>query len=122
MLAIKDIGNVVALSIYNWFRSSYNQKLLKRFANAGLKILKQESFQKSNKLAGKTFVFTGTLEHLTREQAEELAHQHGGNTSSSVSKETTHVVAGEESGSKYDQAKKLGVKIVDEKSFLDMVK
>ncbi|MDP3763604.1 MAG: BRCT domain-containing protein, partial [bacterium] len=78
--------------------------------------------QQSNKLQGQTFVFTGSLESMTREQAEELVREHGGDASSSVSKETTYLVAGEGGGSKYDKAKKLGVKILDEKGFLKLIK
>ncbi|MBI2057706.1 MAG: NAD-dependent DNA ligase LigA [Candidatus Yanofskybacteria bacterium] len=121
-LKIKDVGSVVSRSIYDWFRSDYNQKLLKKFTLAGLHVLKQELVQKSLKLKDKTFVFTGTLETLSREKAEELVREHGGNVSSSVSKETAYVVAGEESGSKYSKAKRLGVKIINEKNFLDMIK
>ena len=121
LLAVRDIGEVVARSIYDWFRNSYNQKLLKKFADAGLKILKQESVQKSDKLSGKTFVFTGTLEHFSREQAEELVRQHGGDASSSVSRETDYVVTGEGSGSKYERARKLEVNILSEEEFLKLV-
>lgn len=119
---IKDIGQVVAKSIYDWFHGSYNQKLLEKFAKVGLHVLKQESGQKSAKLKGLTFVFTGTLENLAREQAEEMVRENGGDVSSSVSKETSYVVAGTEPGSKYDRAKKLGVKIISEKEFLSLVK
>ena len=121
LLTVRDIGEVVARSIYDWFRNSYNQKLLKKFADAGLKILKQESVQKSDKLSGKTFVFTGTLEHFSREQAEELVRQHGGDASSSVSRETDYVVTGEGSGSKYERARKLGVNILSEEEFLKLL-
>ena len=119
---IPDIGTVVAQSIYDWFRSDYGQKLLVKFKKAGVLVLKQESTQKSSKLKGLTFVFTGSLNDISREQAEEIVRENGGDVSSSVSKETDYVVAGDEPGSKYDKAKKLGVKIVSEKEFLNMVK
>ena len=122
LLTVKDIGGVVARSIYDWFQNSYNQKLLKKFAKVGFRVLRQELAQKSNKLKGLTFVFTGTLENLTREQGEELVRAHGGDTSSSISKETSYLVAGAEPGSKYDRAQKLGVKILSEKDFLKLVK
>ncbi len=118
---IKDIGSVVAKSIYDWFNSEYNKKLLEKFESVGVKITKQESAQKSDKLKNITFIFTGSLPDLSREQAEGLVRENGGNVSSSVSKETDYVVAGEEPGSKYDRAKKLGVKIITEKDFLDML-
>jgi len=119
---VRDIGGIVAKSIYEWFRSDYNRKLLKKFEKVGLRILKQETAQKSAKLKGQTFVFTGTLENLPRERAEEIARENGGDVSSSVSKETDYVIAGAEPGSKYDKAKKLGVKIISEKEFLNMIK
>ncbi|MBI2063339.1 MAG: NAD-dependent DNA ligase LigA [Candidatus Yanofskybacteria bacterium] len=119
--SIKDIGNVVARSIYDWFRSNYNQNLLAKFKKTGLHILKQESTQKSSKLKGLTFVFTGTLDTLSREQAEEMTRENNGDVSSLVSKETNYVIAGAEPGSKYDRAKKLGVKILSEKEFLNML-
>ncbi len=121
LLSIKDIGDVVARSIYDWFRSDYNQKLLNKFKKAGLRILKQELVEKSSKLKDKTFVFTGTLESLSRERAEELVRENGGDTSSSVSKETSYVVAGAEPGSKYEKAKKLGIAVISEKEFLDLI-
>ena len=121
LLEIKDIGTVVAESIYNWFNLESNQRLLKKFALVGLRVLKQQSVQKSSKLKGKTFVFTGTLEELTREKAEELVREHGGNVSSAVSKETDFVVAGSEPGSKYEKAEKLGVRVISEKEFLNLL-
>ncbi len=121
LAALRDIGEVVAQSIVEWFADDYNQKLLDKFKEVGVHVLKQASTQKSAKLKDKTFVFTGSLETLSREQAEELVREHGGNTSSSVSKETSYVVAGEATGSKYDKAKKLGVSIITEKEFSKMV-
>ena len=120
--SIKDVGDVVAKSVYDWFQNEYNQKLLDKFKKAGLHVLKQESAQKSLKLKGQTFVFTGSMDDLSREQAEELVRVHGGDISSSVSKEIDYVVAGSEPGSKYEKAQKLGVKIISEKEFLSMVK
>ena len=76
---------------------------------------------KSEKLAGKTFVLTGTLETLGRDEAKDKIRELGGDISSSVSKETNYVVVGAEPGSKYDRAKKLGTKVVDEKEFLKML-
>ncbi len=119
---VRDIGGVVAKSIYNWFRADYNKKLLEKFERVGVRVLKQETSEKSSKLKGLTFLFTGTLDALSREKAEEAVRENGGDVSSSVSKETDYVVAGEEPGSKYDKAQKLGVKVISEKDFLNMVK
>ena len=119
--SVRDIGNVVAQSIYDWFRTNYHQKLLKKFAAVGLKVLKQASTQKSSKLAGQTFVFTGALETITREQGEELVRAHGGDASSAVSKETTYLVIGSNPGSKLGRATKLQVKVIDEDTFLGLL-
>lgn len=115
---IKDIGGVVAKSIFEWFA---HEKILEKLKKVGVHILKTESTQKSQKLKGLTFVFTGTLESISRESAEELVRSHGGDASSSVSKETGYVVVGSEPGSKAEKAKKIGVKILDEKEFLKLV-
>ena len=77
--------------------------------------------QRSTALAGKTFVVTGTLEHFTRQQAEQAIRQAGAKASSSVSKKTDFVLAGENPGSKLEKAKKLGIEIIDEKQFKKMV-
>lgn len=122
LVAIKDIGGIVAQSIAGWFKDTQHQRLLEKFKEAGLQVLKQESTQKSSKLKGLTFVFTGAMENLSREQAEELVREHGGDASSSVSRETSYVVAGTESGSKLAKAQKLGVKVLSEEKFLEMVK
>ena len=78
--------------------------------------------QKSDKLAGKTFVLTGTLQNMTRDEASALIKSHGGKTASSVSKKTSYVLAGENAGSKLDKAQDLGVIILTENDFLEMIK
>ncbi|OGN33109.1 MAG: hypothetical protein A3I39_02175 [Candidatus Yanofskybacteria bacterium RIFCSPLOWO2_02_FULL_47_9b] len=121
--AIEDIGPVVSDSISNWFSHAYNKKLLEKFKGSGLKIENEKIVRQlaDRKLEGKTFVLTGTLESLSRDQAKERIREQGGDVSSSVSKETDFVVAGAEPGSKYDKAEKLGVKILDEKEFLKLL-
>ena len=119
--AIRDIGDIVAKSISNWFQNNHNEKLLEKLKKAGVRVIRAESTQKSNKFKGTIFVFTGTMESMSRETAEQLVREHGGDASSSVSKETDFVVTGANPGSKADKAKKLGVKILDEKEFLKMV-
>ncbi|MFH1769445.1 MAG: NAD-dependent DNA ligase LigA [Parcubacteria group bacterium] len=121
LASIRDVGGIVARSINNWFGSEANNKLLKKFKEVGVKVRNQKSSKKSSKFKNMTFVFTGSIESMTREDAEKLVREHGGNASSSVSKNTNYVVAGESTGSKYDKAKKLGVRIIDEKEFLKMV-
>ena len=121
LMEIEGIGNKVAETIYKWFHTEKNLKYLEKFQRAGVK-LTPGSIKKSEKLKGLTFVITGTLPTLSRDQAKELVRVNGGKASSSVSKETDYVLAGSEPGSKYDTAQKLGVKIIDEEEFLKMIR
>ena len=121
LTAVEDIGPIVAHSIAEWFKRPYHKKLLTKFKKAGVKIINDKGIAKS-RLSGKIFVLTGTLETLGRDEAKEKIRELGGDISGSVSKNTDYVVAGSEPGSKYDQAQKLGVKILDEKEFLAMLK
>jgi DNA ligase (NAD+) len=118
---IPDVGPVVAHSIHSWFKDEYNGKLLAKFHKAGIKIEVPKKTL-STKLGGKTFVLTGELESMSRDSAKEKIRELGGENSGSVSINTDYVVAGLNPGSKYDKAKKLGVKIIDEKEFIKMIK
>ena len=120
--SIEDVGPVVARSIYDWFQKSYNLKLLEKFNKAGVRVLEEKTTKKSIKLANKKFVLTGSLKSMSRDNTKEKIRELGGDVSSSVSKETDYVVAGLEPGSKYDRAKKLGVKIISENEFLNLIK
>jgi DNA ligase (NAD+) len=117
---IPNIGGKVSESIYNWFQSKKNQKFIEGLIKVGVKILPPEKVGK--KLEGKTFVLTGSLETMTRSEAEKKIRMLGGHPSSSISKNTDYLVIGESPGSKVDQAKKLGVKIINEKEFLGMIR
>lgn len=119
---VSDIGPVVAQSIYNWFQKPYNKNILSKFKKAGVRIVERRTSKDSAKLAGKTFVLTGTLESLGRDEVKEKIRELGGDVSGSVSKNTDYVIVGSKPGSKYDQAQKLGIKILDEKEFLKMLK
>lgn len=119
---IPDVGPKVAQSIYDWFRSERNIRFLEKLEKTGVRIISDKRQGISNKLKGKTFVFTGELESMSREAAKEKVRELGGDISESVSKKTDYVVAGAEPGSKYDKAKQLGVKIIDEKEFLAILK
>ncbi len=121
LMEIEGIGDKVAETIYKWFHTERNIKYLEKLAKAGIR-LTPGSTKKSAKLKGLTFVITGTLPALSRDQAKELIRINGGKASSSVSKETDYVLAGSEPGSKYDMAQKLGIKIIGETEFLKMVK
>lgn len=121
--AVEDIGDVIAQSVVQWFGDSRNRHLIERLRKAEVNF-KSSLYQRSDKstgvFAGKTFVLTGTLPTLTREEATAKIESLGGKVSSSVSKKSDYVLAGEDAGSKLEKARKLGVKIIDEKEFLSM--
>lgn len=116
--SVYGIGPVVAQSIVDWFKKSENRKLVCNLLKY-VDIVREDT-ESRQKLQGKSFVFTGTLPTLEREKAQGLVRRNGGNVSSSVSKNTSFVVAGGDAGSKLDKARSLGVKIIDEDEFLRM--
>jgi len=131
---VHEIGPVVAQSIRDFFGNARNRQAIERLKKAGIRALTtqqrgtgfqpvshgQDGRARSGKFTGKTFVFTGSLESMTREEAEEKARQLGGNAASSVSKRTDYVVAGPGAGSKLAKAESLGVKVISEADFLKM--
>ncbi len=119
--SIEDIGEVIAQNIYDFLREDDNIKEIKRLFDVGV-VVEEESKQKSNKLAGLTFVLTGTLENYSRDDMTKLIEENGGKTASSVSKKTNFVLAGTNAGSKLDKAKALGIEIISEKDVLNMIK
>jgi DNA ligase (NAD+) len=116
----EDVGEVIAQSVVQWHGDPQNQKLIERLRKAGLNFESQlyKPKAKAGPLAGKTFVLTGTLPNLKREEAAAKIEAAGGKVSSSVSKKTDYVVAGAEAGTKLDKAQKLGVNIIDEAEML----
>ncbi len=116
----EDVGEVIAQSVVQWHGDPRNRKLVERLRAAGLNFNSQlyQPKAKAGPLAGRTFVLTGTLPKLTREEATAKIEAAGGKVSGSVSKKTDYVVAGTEAGSKLDKAQKLGVKIIDEAELL----
>jgi DNA ligase (NAD+) len=118
---LNGIGEVVAREIKNWFEDKENRKMVERLKRV-LRIVSEESSKKAaGRLAGKTFVLTGTLSGFSRDEAKEKIRALGGGVSSSVSKKTSYVVAGEEAGSKLDKARELGVSILDEDEFRKLI-
>lgn len=118
---IPEIGPRIAESIIHFFLQEQNRQLIMKLIDAGVNTVEEQSVSVSEKLSGLSFVLTGTLEKFTREQARIMIERHGGRVTSTVSKKTDYVVAGEDPGSKYDKALDLGVKIIDEKGFLKHV-
>ncbi len=118
---LPDIGPIVAKSIYDWFRTAKNARFLERLEKAGVEIERIKSTDKSQKLKGRTFVLTGTLSSMSRDEAKDKIRELGGDVSETVSTKTTFVVVGENPGSKYDRAEKLGVQILDEEEFRELI-
>lgn len=123
LTAVEDVGEVIAESVAAWFTDRRNRQLIERLRQAGLNLgsaLHQPSSTVGS-LAGLTFVLTGTLPSLTREEATALIEAKGGKVSGSVSRKTAYVVAGAEAGSKLEKARSLGVKVIDEVGLREMV-
>lgn len=118
--AILNIGPIVGKSIYEWFQNKDNMRFLNNLLSAGV-IIKNSEKSGHKKLSGKIFVLTGGMESIERETAKEKIRELGGIASESVSRKTDFVVAGKDPGSKLKKAKKLGVKVIDEKEFLKLL-
>ncbi len=122
LVGIDDMGEIMAKSVYDFFREPQTIDLIERFKMLGLNMTAYEEEGVDNRFEGMTFVLTGALEEYSRKEAEDIIEKFGGKASSSVSKNTTYVLAGEESGSKLDKAQKLGIKVISEKDFNEMIK
>ena len=121
-LTQKDgIGEVIAQSIYNFFNDTQSLDLIERLKKAGVNTISLEETSEDNRFEGKRFVLTGSLQRYSREQAQDIIEKFGGKTSSSVSKKTDYLVAGEDAGSKLTKAQELGVTILSEADFLKML-
>ncbi|MEG0511541.1 MAG: NAD-dependent DNA ligase LigA [Clostridia bacterium] len=120
LVAIPDVGDIVANSIIEFFSFAENTDMIQRLLDAGVSPV-HVSDALSDHLAGKTIVVTGTLPTLSRDEAEKLVTLHGGHASGSVSKKTSYVLAGEKAGSKLEKALSLGVPVISESEFIDML-
>ncbi|MBR3162906.1 MAG: NAD-dependent DNA ligase LigA [Clostridia bacterium] len=119
---IDDIGPIVANSIREFFMQEQTKDLIEKLKQAGVNTVDDSEENEDNRFEGMTFVLTGTLQNFTRGEATDIIENFGGKTSSSVSKKTTYVIAGEEAGSKLDKAEKLGVRVISEEEFENMIK
>ena len=121
--AVPEIGLAVAESVYNWMRDAKNVDLIARLRQTGVRLETDASTtaELDDRFVGKTFVLTGKLENFTRDEAAKLIEDRGGRVSSSVSKKTDHVLVGEDAGSKLAKAESLGVNVIDEATFSDML-
>ena len=122
LVNISDVGEITANSIYEFFKQEQTIDLLEKLEKAGVNMQDNETQVLDERFLGKTFVLTGTLEKYTRDEASKIIESFGGKTSSSVSKKTDYVLAGEEAGSKLTKAQNLGVTIISEKQFDNMIK
>ena len=118
--ALRDIGPIVGRSVVDYFQRPETREVVEQLRAAGVN-LRQEETGGSNELAGLTFVLTGTLETMGREEAADRIRARGGKVGSSVSKNTSYLVAGAKAGSKLDKAEKLGVTILDEQQFIALL-
>ena len=118
--AVPDIGGVTAAQIHAWFSQEQSQHLLRRLKEAGVNFESKRVISDA-RFAGKTFVLTGALSKFTREEATEKIELLGGKVSGSVSKKTAFVVVGENAGSKERKARELGIPILSEDEFLEML-
>ena len=119
---VEDIGPVMAESIREFFLQEQTVDLIERLKQAGVNMESLEEEGEDNRFEGKTFVLTGTLEKYTRGEAGSIIEKFGGKTSSSVSKKTDYVIAGEEAGSKLTKAQNLGITILSEEDFDELIK
>jgi len=120
---LEDVGQIMAESIYEFFKEEQTIDLIKKLRNAGVNMKEEESLEQIElKFEGLTFVLTGSLDNYTREEAGDIIEKLGGKVSSSVSKKTSYVLAGEDAGSKLTKAQNLGVTVITEKEFEEMIK
>jgi len=119
---IEGVGEVVAQSICDYFQNKDNVGLLLKLEKLGVTLKRAEAVQLKSTITGKTFVLTGTMEAMSRDEAKQLIKNFGGKVSGTVSAKTDYLVAGEEPGSKLEKAKKLNVKIIGEEEFLKLIK
>jgi DNA ligase (NAD+) len=115
-----DVGPVVAQAIADFFSEERNRAVVRKLLDAGVSAVPPETPKDTGLIAGKTFVFTGALEKMTRDEAEEITVKLGGKASGSVSKKTDYVVAGEKAGSKLEKARSLGIAVITEDEFREM--
>lgn len=120
LMSIDDVGIITANNIVNWLNNDQSKHLIGQLREAGVNMTSLAK-ETDNRLAGKIFVLTGTLDHFTRDEAGELIEQLGGKVSGSVSKKTSYVVAGEAAGSKLKKAIELGIPVLSEEDFLNLI-
>ena len=119
---VDDMGEKRAESVYEFFHQDQTIDLIERLKKSGVNMMSEENAILDERFVGKIFVLTGTLEKYSRDEAKEIIEKFAGKVSSSVSKKTTYVLAGEEAGSKLTKAQELGISIISEADFEEMIK
>ena len=122
LLQIDDMGEIMAESVYEFFSQEQTKDLIEKLKSYGVNMKVEENSLVDTRFEGMIFVLTGALENYSRKEAEEIIESFGGKTSSSVSKKTTYVLAGEDGGSKLTKAQSLGITIISENEFINMIK
>lgn len=122
LVKIEDLGEIMAQSVYEFFSQDQTKDLIEKFKTYGINMQEEEIENVDNRFEGMIFVLTGGLDNFSRKEAEDIIESFGGKTSSSVSKKTNYVLAGEDSGSKLTKAQSLGIEIINEQKFIDMIK
>ncbi len=121
LVNIHTVGDEIAQSVVHFFEQETNRELVSKMLASGIEIQYGEKTKISDQFEGQSFVFTGALQNMTRDQAHELVHNHGGRATSSVTKKTSYVVVGKDPGSKYDKAVSLGIEVLTEEEFQILV-
>ena len=122
LILVEDLGEKRATNVYEFFHQEQTIDLIQKLRNAGVNMESgQEDEILDERFAGKTFVLTGTLKNYSREEAKEIIEKFAGKVTGSVSKKTTYVLAGEEAGSKLTKAQSLGIQILTEQEFINMI-
>ena len=119
--SINDIGPIMANSIIEFFNQDQTKDLIKRLKKSGVNMEEKTLNDSDNRFEGLTFVLTGSLENYTRDEASNIIEKFGGKVSGSVSKKTNYLLAGEEAGSKLTKAQNLGIQIISEEDFKNMI-
>ena len=122
LVAIDDMGKIMSESVFEFFSQEQTADLIKKLESAGLNMKSETEVSGDGRFEGMVFVLTGGLDNYSRKEAEEIIENFGGKTSSSVSKKTTYVLAGEDGGSKLTKAQELGIEIITEEQFINMIK
>ncbi|MBN2246661.1 MAG: NAD-dependent DNA ligase LigA, partial [Candidatus Aminicenantes bacterium] len=122
LTGIREIGTKMAESIVTFFQNKENLKVIQRLKDAGINLRSVKKENENRLLTGTQFVLTGTLEHFTREEAKKIIEQMGGRVTSDVTGKTDYLVLGKEPGQKYQRAKAMNIKVIEEKELIEMLK